>query len=288
MEKCELIENDGSVVEFFIDEDMRDRLHSLTDHQYSLLKESIKVTGHVSNPLSMWVSEQGLVLIDGHHRYKVIQELKAEGWRGKKGETQPTCFTDHVMELKGCDKQAVLDWIDNRQKGRRNLNLFGNIRLALRSGSTITKQYQDAFFKAVDKGDDKDFVDLLKRVDPKATSITPAIKKKFLESTGRNMDGVIAFALNTNYKYVQMVRFILATGSPDLIDQLSKSDKVSIAQAYKELKASKAPTKPPKPAPIVLCESGSTKMIKKGDNVYISGPINAINKATFMKLLDTI
>jgi hypothetical protein len=280
MEKCELVA-DGKVVEFFIDDEIRDRLPKLGDYEYGLLKGLILEDNGLTNSLVLWDSPEGKILVDGHNRYRAIKELIAEGHNNLYLWFYPKKFKS---------KAEVFYWMETYQSGMKNLNPYSRVAIRLRHEEKIVADYKDTFINAIEKGEDKDLIDLLKRVDPKfylpvGEKLPPTIKKKLLENTRRGKNGIIAFISKVSVDFVHWVRFIENTGSDELREALSSGNKVSVKAAFNELKASMAPTKPHKPVPIVLFENWPTKMIRKGDNVYISGPVS---KDTMLKLADLL
>lgn len=281
MEKCELIAAEGKVVEFFIDDEIRDRLPKLGDYEYGLLKKLIIEEKGLTNSLVLWDSPEGKILIDGHNRYRAIKELIIDGHND---------LYIWFYTKKFNSKADVFYWMETYQSGMKNLNPYSRVAIRLRHEEKIVVEYKDAFINAIEKGDDKDLVDLLKKVDPKfhrlvGEKLPPDIKKKLLENTRRGNNGIIAFISKVGVDYVHWVRFIENNGSKTLKEALSSGNKVSVKAAFNELKASMAPTKQPKPVPIVLFENGPTKMIRKGDKVYISGPVY---KNTILKLADLL
>lgn len=76
----------------------------LTDEEFKQLEENIVAEGEVFTPIFTW---QGFI-IDGHHRYKIIQKHPSVRYSIREKEF------DNVYE--------VLSWICNNQLGRRNLS----------------------------------------------------------------------------------------------------------------------------------------------------------------------
>ena len=92
-------------------EELRQLIPPLKEEEFVLLKNSIAKEG-VRDPLLLWQSpENEFVLVDGHNRYRIIQELEAEGHKVKYG-------TKHLL-LESFE--AVKDWMIINQLGRRNL-----------------------------------------------------------------------------------------------------------------------------------------------------------------------
>ncbi len=75
----------------------------LTDEEFKQLEDNIVAEGEVFTPIFTW---QGFI-IDGHHRYKIIQKHSSVRYSVREKEF------DNVYE--------VLSWICNNQLGRRNL-----------------------------------------------------------------------------------------------------------------------------------------------------------------------
>ena len=84
-----------------VDNELKSYIRPLKDEEYEKLKESILIEG-IRDPLVVW---QG-ILLDGHHRYKIAQELGLEY---------------KIVEIELPNKEAVKEWIIKNQLGRRNL-----------------------------------------------------------------------------------------------------------------------------------------------------------------------
>lgn len=84
---------------------IEDLLYPLKPEELAHLEASIRQHG-VREPLCLWDRDGELILVDGHNRYAVST---------RNGVTFPTT----IMEFK--DLEAVLDWVDKNQIGRRNL-----------------------------------------------------------------------------------------------------------------------------------------------------------------------
>lgn len=85
-----------------IDEEFRDLLRPLNTDEYENLEESIKTLGMAYDPIIHW----GDIIIDGHHRYGICQH------GGYKYTT---------LELDFDSREEAIDWIIDKQYGRRNL-----------------------------------------------------------------------------------------------------------------------------------------------------------------------
>lgn len=86
-----------------IDPEFQGKIPPLTDIEFEQLKENILEAGEVFEPIVVWNE----TIIDGHNRYKVIQEHPEVKWRTRK------------MDF--ADKWEAIDWMCKNQLGRRNL-----------------------------------------------------------------------------------------------------------------------------------------------------------------------
>ena len=91
----------GSEMQITVDNELKSYIRPLKDEEFEKLKESILIEG-IRDPLVVW---QG-ILLDGHHRYKIAQELGLEY---------------KIVEIELPNKEAVKEWIIKNQLGRRNL-----------------------------------------------------------------------------------------------------------------------------------------------------------------------
>lgn len=91
--------------------EIEQRLLPLTPLEYENLKEDIRQRG-VIQPLVVWEHEGKYILVDGHHRWKAVKELLAEGVKVSGVELS-------VMDF--ADLEEVLAWVDRQQLFRRNL-----------------------------------------------------------------------------------------------------------------------------------------------------------------------
>lgn len=90
-------------MELRIDPEFRDKIPPLTKEEFEQLRENILADGEVYEPIAVW---NGTV-IDGHNRWKIIQEHPEIPYRTK--------------EMDFPDKWAAFDWMYKKQLGRRNL-----------------------------------------------------------------------------------------------------------------------------------------------------------------------
>lgn len=91
------------MLELKIDPEFRDKIPSLTVEEFAQLRENILSDGEVFEPLVVWNG----TIVDGHNRYKVIQEHPEIPY--------------HIKEMDFADKWEAFAWMFKNQLGRRNI-----------------------------------------------------------------------------------------------------------------------------------------------------------------------
>lgn len=86
-----------------IDPEFRDKIPPLSADEFSKLEENIVADGEVREPLVVWHN----TIIDGHHRYKIIQKYPEIPFK--------------VKQMDFPDKWAAIVWMCRNQLGRRNI-----------------------------------------------------------------------------------------------------------------------------------------------------------------------
>lgn len=86
-----------------IDPEFRDKIPPLSADEFSKLEENIVADGEVREPLVVWHN----TIIDGHHRYKIIQKHPEIPFK--------------VKQMDFADKWAAIVWMCRNQLGRRNI-----------------------------------------------------------------------------------------------------------------------------------------------------------------------
>lgn len=115
-----------------IDPEFRDKIPSLSDDEFSKLEENILADGEVREPLVVWHN----TIIDGHHRWKIIQKHPEIPYR--------------VKQMDFPDKWAAIVWMCRNQLGRRNITneqktaLIGEAYKAQKMTQGTNNQYVQA------------------------------------------------------------------------------------------------------------------------------------------------
>ena len=91
------------MIELKIDPEFQAKIPPLTDDEFKQLRENIINDGEVYEPICVWNG----TIVDGHNRWKVIQEFPDIPFR--------------IKEMLFDDKWAAFDWMYAKQLGRRNL-----------------------------------------------------------------------------------------------------------------------------------------------------------------------
>lgn len=91
--------------DFRIDPEFQNKIPPIGEDEFRQLRENILAAGEVFEPLVVWKEEN--ILVDGHNRWKVIQEKPQIRYS--------------VREISFPDKWAAFDWMYKNQLGRRNL-----------------------------------------------------------------------------------------------------------------------------------------------------------------------
>jgi hypothetical protein len=90
-------------VPFRIDPEFENKIPPISEDEFRQLRENILTAGEVYEPLVVWNG----TLVDGHNRWKVIQENPEIKWR--------------TRDMDFADKWAAFEWMYKNQLGRRNL-----------------------------------------------------------------------------------------------------------------------------------------------------------------------
>lgn len=90
-------------VAFRIEPEFQNKIPPISEDEFRQLRENILTAGEVYEPLVVWDG----MLVDGHNRWKVIQEFPEVKWR--------------TREMDFADKWAAFEWMYKNQLGRRNL-----------------------------------------------------------------------------------------------------------------------------------------------------------------------
>ena len=97
------IDSDG----FTIDEEFKDLLPPLNPEEYERLEKTLLADGGCRDLLVVWKEEK--ILVEGHHRYEICKK-----------HDLVYAYEEKSFE----NRDAVIEWMINHQKSRRNMNKF--------------------------------------------------------------------------------------------------------------------------------------------------------------------
>ena len=166
---------------FTIDPEFSTLFYQQTPAEYETLKEGIRKCG-TCDPLRVWQEEK--ILIDGHHRNKVCQEL---------GITPP------IQEESLADRDEARKWILKNQLGRRNMSNFQRAVVALNYESIIAEMAK-----------------------ARQRAGGGAVREKSSEP-GRTMD-ILAKMAGMSAPTLRQVKFILEHADQETINKLNSGD----------------------------------------------------------------
>lgn len=118
---------------FAVDPEFRDLLPRLTKDERELLKRQIRREGRLLSPLVVWAEAN--LLIDGHHRSELVDELRSEG---VEIEQPPIAYKSFRHRL------AVIRWMVNNQNARRNWTVAERAAAVLRNRELIDRLRREA------------------------------------------------------------------------------------------------------------------------------------------------
>lgn len=104
------------MIELRIDPEFRDKIPPMPEEDFQGLREDILRDGYVRDPLVVWEEEN--ILLDGHHRWRVIQENQ---------ELLGDKFTVDYKSFP--DRYACIAWICANQLHKHNMNEFQRMKL---------------------------------------------------------------------------------------------------------------------------------------------------------------
>ncbi len=207
-------------VKFTVDPEFESLIPPLSDDEFKQLRENILEVQEVYDPLITWNG----VLIDGHNRWKIIQENPDVRYK-----TTEVIFYNR--------NEAIL-WIINNQLGRRNLEKSDAIDLAEKRAE-VTAQMAKA--KQAEAGGDRrsEVYKETASVQMDKTDSKPIDTRKEIAKLAGVSTGTVA-----RYQEVKKK-------APELVPKI-KSGELTIGGAYREVKEAEKPTE--LPAPIATTE----------------------------------
>lgn len=208
-----------------IDSEFNALIPSLTEEEKKDLRQSIESDG-IRDALIVW----GDILIDGHNRYEIAQELNIEYKTiSKEFET----------------RSLAKEWIIMNQFGRRNLSAYHRGLLALKLKEEIAGRAKERQLKTLKKGNEP-------------------VKQISAQREGSTRDGLAKIA-GVSHDTIAKVAVIEDEADDAIKEKLAKGE-ITINAAYKDIdKAKKAKKKEEQKAE--LAKKGSK--VKKDDRWFV-------------------
>lgn len=191
-----------------IDPEFQAFIPPLTDDEYSDLEQKLLNEG-VTEPLKIWACEDQDILIDGHNRYRIIQEH---------GLDMPDPV--YIPGLKTRDDVKL--WMIKNQLGRRNISDFAKAELVLKEKDLVAKIKRE------------NSLNNLKNQKSSTASILT------VDSKGKRTSELLADEAGISRSTVERTEKILKEAAPEIIEK-ARSGEMSINAAMKTLKKEEKP-----------------------------------------------
>lgn len=116
-------------MQLHIDNELEEFIKPLHEDEFEALVLSMQANGCIE-PIIVWNKEDGSVgtIVDGHNRYKICQNFN---------------IPFQTVNIKFTDKLAVMTWMFNKQKGRRNLTPVERLELHSKLKKYASKYAQE-------------------------------------------------------------------------------------------------------------------------------------------------
>lgn len=203
----------------------RDLIPPLADVERQQLEANIKEAGGARDPLVIWPTEAGDVLLDGHNRFEICSRL------GLRFQT---------VEMHFESEEDAADWIDANQLGRRNLTPDG-FKLALGRRYKRAKKQQGG-----DRGNQYTEASYQNDNLPKPSKTAEKLAKEH---------GVSQATVIRAEKLVDEIE-----ADPDLKEAVTQQGK-TVKQARAEKAAKQKAAAPPAPEPEKTAKDGMGKHV---------------------------
>ncbi|MBO4884507.1 MAG: hypothetical protein J5602_04280 [Clostridia bacterium] len=154
-----------------VDPEFAGKIPPISDEEFRQLRENILEAGEVYEPIVTWNG----VIVDGHNRWKVIQENPEVRWR--------------TREMEFADKWAAFSWMYRNQLGRRNLTdeqrtyTIGKLYEARKNSIGGDRRSQD-FSKDQNDPLKNDALNTAAKIDKEVGVAEPTVKRADLFAKG--------------------------------------------------------------------------------------------------------
>lgn len=249
-----------------IDPEFRDKIPPLSDDEFQKLEQNILEDGEVREPLVVWHN----TIIDGHHRWKIIQKHGLTNYE--------------IKQMEFADKWAAIVWMCRNQLGRRNLTdvqrtlLIGEAYRAQKMTHGAADGFRGNQYEKVVKPQNG--------VLPKDTSTAKVVAKEFgvgsstvdrancflegldaAESVSSGFkDAVRSGAIKTPQSVVREIRNIPEAQLPAAVEAIKSGDIDTAKEIIQQSKPEPPKKEAPPPPPFTARQLG--ELVKSaGDNL---------------------
>ncbi|MGD0951271.1 MAG: hypothetical protein ABR985_02575 [Methanotrichaceae archaeon] len=181
--------------ELVIDPEFESLIPQMTAEEERILEELLIRDG--CKPLDVWDLDGKLILLDGHHRYKICNRLNIQ-------------FEVELVDIQ--NRNDAIVWIILTTLGRRNISDAVKVELALRLKPLLAIQAKERMLAGV-------------KIDPK-----PNLADGMSNGTGQVRDEIAKIA-GVSHGTADKVEAVLESGSDSLKDAM-RTEKVSINAAH--------------------------------------------------------
>jgi len=123
-ENATITQQQVEVPKYTIDPEFQNLFDTKTAEDYEALKEAIRIEGKVRDPLVVW--DEAGVLVDGHTRHRIYEELREELQEDFRIEPPK------IIRMAFGNREDAIMWALENQLDRRNLKTFQQIEVALK------------------------------------------------------------------------------------------------------------------------------------------------------------
>ena len=217
-------------MKLLIDKEFENLIPPLSEDEYKQLEQNLN---------DGWESERGKIIlwnntiIDGHNRYNICTKNNIK-------------FETHTKEFE--NKDDVLLWIIDNQRGRRNIPDFARIKLELRKAEilrpkakeqqgTRTDLFQISEKSVIPQKQQQELVNKPPSVDEEKLELAEPIINPITKVKPINITKEVAKVTKKSADTVSKVKFITDNADEETQKKLMKGDKeLSINKVYRDLK----------------------------------------------------
>jgi len=187
-----------------IDEQFRDLIPKLTKDEKASLKLSISTEGQ-RDPIIVWKGKN--LIIDGHNRYEILQELNVPAKK---------------IDMAFIDRDEVMVWMIDNQRGRRNLSKNDLLKLGMKRAELLEVKAKENQKSAGENFGEN---------HPKEEGFQISEKALNPINTTKEIADYAGVSIDTASKYKKVMN-----EAPEEIKQEVQEGTKSINRAYQEIK----------------------------------------------------